>query len=99
MNKYLSCCIEESKDEANLTMIQPHVLTQLIKNFGEEIEGKRKFLTPGVPRFKIGTWIHVFTLSENSSKMTLLKSSLSVQLKMTLISLRRTLIRSCLRTR
>jgi hypothetical protein len=53
MNKYLSCCIEESKDEANLTMIQPHVLTQLIKNFGEEIEGKRKFLTPGVPRFKI----------------------------------------------
>jgi hypothetical protein len=53
MNEYLSCCIEESKDEAKLTMIQPHVLTRLIKNFGEEIEVKRKFLTPGTPRFKI----------------------------------------------
>jgi hypothetical protein len=34
-------------------MIQPHLLTCLIKNFVEEIEGKRKFLTPGKPRFKI----------------------------------------------
>jgi hypothetical protein len=50
---YFSCCIEESKDEAKLTMIQPHLLTCLIKNFREEIEGKRKFLTPGTPRFKI----------------------------------------------
>jgi hypothetical protein len=53
VNEYLSCCIEESKDEGKLTMIQPHLLTRLIKNFGEEIEGKRKFLTPGTPRFKI----------------------------------------------
>jgi hypothetical protein len=53
VNEYLSCCIEESKDEGKLTMIQPHFLTRLIKNFGEEIEGKRKFLTPGTPRFKI----------------------------------------------
>jgi hypothetical protein len=49
----LSCCIEESKDERKLTMIQPHLLTCLMKNFGEEIEGKRKFLTPGTSRFKI----------------------------------------------
>jgi hypothetical protein len=53
VNEYLSCCIEESKDEAKLTMIQPHLLICLIRNFGEEIEGKRKFLTPGTPRFKI----------------------------------------------
>jgi hypothetical protein len=53
VNEYLSCCIEESKDEAKLTMIQLHLLTRLIENFGEEIEGKRKFLTPGMPRFKI----------------------------------------------
>jgi hypothetical protein len=53
VNEYLSCCIEESKDEAKLTMIQPHLLTRLIRNFGEEIEGKRKFITPGTPRFKI----------------------------------------------
>jgi hypothetical protein len=52
MNKYLSCCIEESNDERKPTMIKPHILTCLIKNFGEEIEGKRKFLTPGMPRFK-----------------------------------------------
>jgi hypothetical protein len=53
VNEYLSCCIEESKDEAKLNMIQPHLLTCLIKNFGEEIEGKGKFLTPVMPRFKI----------------------------------------------
>jgi hypothetical protein len=52
VNEYLSCCIEESKDQRKLTMIQPHLLTRLIQNFGEEIEGKRKFLTPGMPRFK-----------------------------------------------
>jgi hypothetical protein len=34
-------------------MIQPHLLTRLIKNFGEEIEEKRKLLIPGTPRFKI----------------------------------------------
>jgi hypothetical protein len=27
VNEYLSCCIEESKDERKLTMIQPHFLT------------------------------------------------------------------------
>jgi hypothetical protein len=53
VNEYLSYCIEELKDEAKLTIIQPHLLTRLIQNFGEEIEGKRKFLTPGRPRFKI----------------------------------------------
>jgi hypothetical protein len=53
VNEYLSCCIEESKDEAKLTMIQPHILNLLIKNFREEVEGKKKFLTPGTPRFKI----------------------------------------------
>jgi hypothetical protein len=53
VNEYLNCCIEETKDERKLTMIQPHLLTLLIQNFGEEIEGKRKFLTPGMPRFKI----------------------------------------------
>jgi hypothetical protein len=40
VNEYLSCCIKESKDERKLTIIQPHLLTRLIKNFGEEIEGK-----------------------------------------------------------
>jgi hypothetical protein len=53
MNEYLSCYIEESKDERKLTMIQLHLLTCLIKNFGQEIAGKRKFLTPGTPRFII----------------------------------------------
>jgi hypothetical protein len=53
VNEYLSCCTEESKNEAKLIMIQPHLLTCLIRNFGEEIEGKRKFLTSGTSRFKI----------------------------------------------
>jgi hypothetical protein len=53
VNEYLSCCIEESKDERKLTVIQLHLLTHLIKNFGEEIEGKRNFHTSGISRFKI----------------------------------------------
>jgi hypothetical protein len=53
LNEYLNFWIEESKDEGKLTLIQPHLLTCLIKNYGEEIEGKRKFLNPGTPRFKI----------------------------------------------
>jgi hypothetical protein len=53
VNEYLSCCIEESKDEGKLIMIPPHLLTCLTKNFGEEIEGKMKFLNSVTPRFKI----------------------------------------------
>jgi DNA-binding transcriptional regulator/RsmH inhibitor MraZ len=32
VNQYLSCSIEESKDERKLTIIQPHLLTRLIEN-------------------------------------------------------------------
>jgi hypothetical protein len=53
VNEYLSCFIEESKHERKLTMIQPYLLTSLAQNFGEEIEGKRKFLTPGTLKLKI----------------------------------------------
>jgi hypothetical protein len=35
-DEYLSCCIEGSKDEGKLTMIQPNLLTCLIQNFGDE---------------------------------------------------------------
>jgi hypothetical protein len=52
VNEYLSCRIEGSKDEGKLTMIQSHLLTCFIQNFADEIKGKRKFLTPGMPRFK-----------------------------------------------
>jgi hypothetical protein len=51
--EYLSCQIVESKNEAKLTMIQPHLLIQLTQKFGEEIKKMRKYLTPGTPRFKI----------------------------------------------
>jgi hypothetical protein len=49
-NEYLSCCIEESKGEGKLTMIQLHLLTHLKQNFGDGIKG---FLTLGMTRFKI----------------------------------------------
>jgi hypothetical protein len=52
-NEYLSCCIEESKDEGKLTMIQPHLLNRLTQDIGDEIKGKSEFLIPGTPRFKI----------------------------------------------
>jgi hypothetical protein len=51
--EYLTCHIVESKNEAKLTMIQPHLLIQLTRKFGEEIKKMRKYLTPGTPRFKI----------------------------------------------
>ena len=34
-------------------MIQPHLLTCLTPKFGEEIKGMRKYLMPGIPRFKV----------------------------------------------
>jgi hypothetical protein len=49
----LSCHIVESKNEAILTLIQPHLLIRLTQKFGEEIMKMRKYLTPGTPRFKI----------------------------------------------
>jgi hypothetical protein len=51
--EYLSCHIVESKNEATLTLIQPHLLPQSTRKFGEEIKKMRKYLTPGTPRFKI----------------------------------------------
>jgi hypothetical protein len=33
VNEYLSCCIEESKNERKRTLIQPHLLTHLISEF------------------------------------------------------------------
>jgi hypothetical protein len=51
--EYLSYHIVESKNEAKLTVIQPHLLIQLNQKFGQEIKEMRKYLTPGTPRFKI----------------------------------------------
>jgi hypothetical protein len=53
VNEYLNFFIEESKDKRKLTMIQPHALTCLSQSFGDEIKGKRKFLTPGMLRIKM----------------------------------------------
>jgi hypothetical protein len=50
-------------------MIQPHLLTRLITHFGEEIKGKRKFLTPGMPRFKIErSRINMYVLDTQSQR-------------------------------
>jgi hypothetical protein len=43
VKEYLSCCIVESKDKREVTMVQSHLLNCLIDKFGEDIEGKRKF--------------------------------------------------------
>jgi hypothetical protein len=76
VNEYLSCYIEASKDEGNLIMIQPHLLTCLIQNFGEKIKGKRKFLTPGKPRFKIQrSTINMDVLGTQFPKKTDLESA------------------------
>jgi hypothetical protein len=48
LNEYFSCCIEEYTYHDSAALVD-----FLFQNFGEEIEVKRKFLTPGTPRFKI----------------------------------------------
>jgi Reverse transcriptase (RNA-dependent DNA polymerase) len=53
IEKNLSCCIVETKQEGKLIMILLHLLTCLTQKFGKEIKGMRKYLTPGTPRFKI----------------------------------------------
>jgi hypothetical protein len=40
VNEYLICCIEESNDEAKLTMIQPHLLTCLIEISEKKLKEK-----------------------------------------------------------
>jgi hypothetical protein len=40
VNEYLSCCIEESKNERKLIMVQPHLLTQLIKISQKKLKEK-----------------------------------------------------------
>jgi hypothetical protein len=44
VNEYLSCCIEESKDDRKLTMIQLYLLTCLIKNLEKKLKGKESSL-------------------------------------------------------
>ena len=48
-NDYLSCMIKLSKDRTKILVLQPHLLSNLEKKFGEESKSIEKYLTLGPP--------------------------------------------------
>jgi Reverse transcriptase (RNA-dependent DNA polymerase) len=48
---YLSCRAIE--DKKRILILQPHLINNLQAKFGNEVEKKRVYKTPGTPRFKI----------------------------------------------
>ena len=46
---YLSCKVKFSKDMSKGWLGQPHMISSIQREFGEEIKGLRKYLTPGTP--------------------------------------------------
>jgi hypothetical protein len=53
LNDYLSCRIIEDAHLKQILILQPHLTSNLEAKFGEEVEGKKVYKTPGTPRFKI----------------------------------------------
>ena len=51
LKDYLSCRVIE--DEKRILILQPHLINNLQAKFGNEVEKKRVYKTPGTPRFKI----------------------------------------------
>ena len=49
LEDYLSCEIKLSKDKKKAWLGQPHLIANLEKNFGNEVKGLIKYLTPGTP--------------------------------------------------
>ncbi len=47
-NDYYYCIIKFSKDRKKALLLQPHVVSNVEKNFGEESKSKRTYLTPGL---------------------------------------------------
>jgi hypothetical protein len=51
LKDYLSCSI--IKDKKRILILQPHLINNLQAKFGNEVEKKRVYKTPGTPRFKV----------------------------------------------
>ena len=53
LKDYLSCRIIETKNLNQITILQPHLINNLLDKFGNEVLGKRICRTSGTPRLKI----------------------------------------------
>ena len=53
LKDYLSCHVIETKNLNQITILQPHLINNLMDKFGDEVLGKRICRTPGTPRLKI----------------------------------------------
>jgi hypothetical protein len=53
LKDYLSCCVIEDENMSLVLIFQTHLIDNLHAKFGEEVEKKRGYKTPGTPRFKI----------------------------------------------
>ena len=53
LTDYLSCKIVQERDKGKAWIMQPHLIENLEKKFGEEVNGMKSYTTPGTPRFKI----------------------------------------------
>jgi hypothetical protein len=53
LTDYLSCHVAENEEESEILILQPHLINNLVKKFGDEVQDKRIYKTPGSPRFKI----------------------------------------------
>ena len=53
LKDYLSCRIVENAEKNEILILQPHLINNLVERFGEEVQDRRIYKTPGTPRFKI----------------------------------------------
>jgi len=49
LHDYLSCEVKFSKDMSKGWLGQPHMISSIQREFGEEVKGLRRYLTPGTP--------------------------------------------------
>jgi hypothetical protein len=53
LKDYLSRRMIETKNLNQITILQPHLINNLLNKFGNEVLGKRICRAPGTPRIKI----------------------------------------------
>jgi hypothetical protein len=53
LTDYLSCKIVQERDKGKVWIMQPHLIDNVKKKFGEEGSGIPSYTTSGTPRFKI----------------------------------------------
>ena len=53
LSDYLSFCIIEKDEKGEILAMQPHLINHLTKKFGNEVNDRRVYKTPGTPRFNL----------------------------------------------